>query len=89
MASVREVVNIAREAFGRGEIAWGVKRDALHEAKTLALDNTKAKENLGIFPVWGLQTAVERTMRWYRRQLDGEDARALCEEDIAAFFSRV
>ena len=89
VASVREVVNIAREAFGRGEIAWGVKRDALHEAKTLALDNTKAKENLGIFPVWGLQTAVERTMRWYRRQLDGEDARALCEEDIAAFFSRV
>lgn len=88
VATVREVVNIAREAFGRGDIAWGVKRDSLHEAKTLALDNTKAKENLGVFPVWGLQTAVERTMNWYRRQLDGEDARALCEEDIKAFFSR-
>jgi hypothetical protein len=25
-------------------------------------------------------------MHWYRRQLDGEDARALCEEDIEAFF---
>jgi len=88
VATVREVVNVAREAFGRGDIAWGVKRDSLHEAKTLALDNTKAKENLGIFPVWGLQTAVERTMNWYRRQLDGEDARALCEQDIEAFFSR-
>ena len=87
VATVREVVNIAREVFGRGEIAWGVKRDSLHEAKTLALDNSKAKKNLGFFPVWGLQMAVERTMRWYRRQLDGEDARALCKEDISAYFS--
>lgn len=87
VATVREVVNIAREVFGRGEIAWGVKRDSLHEAKTLALDNSKAKKNLGFFPVWGLQMAVERTMCWYRRQLDGEDARALCEEDISAYFS--
>ena len=87
VATVREVVNLAREAFGRGEIAWGVKRDALHEAGTLALDSTKAKEALGVFPLWGLQTAVRRTMNWYRRQLDGEDARALCQEDIEAFFS--
>ncbi len=87
VATVREVVNIAREAFGRGEIAWGVTRDSLHEAKTLALDNNKAKENLRVFPVWGLQTAVERSMHWYRRQLAGEDARVLCEEDIEAFFS--
>ena len=88
VATVREVVNLAREVFGRGDIAWGVKRDALHEAATLALDNTKAKEVLGVFPSWGLQTAVGRTMNWYRRQLDGEDARALCEEDIEAFLSR-
>lgn len=87
VATVREVVNLAREAFGRGDIAWGVKRDALHEAGTLALDNTKAKKALGVFPSWGLQTAVRRTMNWYRRQLDGEDARALCEEDIEAFLS--
>jgi CDP-glucose 4,6-dehydratase len=84
-ASVRDVVKIAREGFGRGEVAWGVKRDALHEAKALALDNSKAKDILGIAPVWNLQTAVERTMRWYRNQLEGEDARLLCEQDIEAF----
>lgn len=87
VANVREVVKIARNAFGRGEVAWGVKRDVLHEAKTLALDNSKAREVLGVKPVWNLQKAVNRTMRWYRRQLDGEDARTLCEEDIDAFFS--
>ncbi len=87
VATVREVVNIARKTFGRGDIAWGVKRDSLHEAATLALDNTKAKEDFGVFPVWGLQTAVDRTMDWYRRQLNGEDARALCEKDMEAFLS--
>jgi len=87
VATVREVVNVARETFGRGDIAWGLKRDSLHEAATLALDNTKAKESLGVFPVWGLQTAVERTMHWYRRQLEGGNARLLCEEDIDAYFS--
>jgi len=87
IAPVRMVVEIAQEAFGRGEVAWGIKRDALHEAKTLALDNSKSREILGVAPVWNLHTAVERTMRWYRRQLVGEDARALCEEDIEAYFS--
>jgi CDP-glucose 4,6-dehydratase len=87
VATVRDVVEIAREAFGRGKIAWGVKRDALHEAGALALDNSKAKEALGIAPVWSLQTAVERTMRWYRHQLEGDDARSLCEQDIEAFLS--
>ena len=88
VASVRDVVEIARQTFGSGEVAWGIRRDVLHEAKTLSLDNSKARKALGIAPVWNLQTAVKHTMQWYRRQLDGEDARALCEEDIEAFFSR-
>jgi CDP-glucose 4,6-dehydratase len=88
-ATVRDVVEIARKAFGRGEVAWGVKRDALHEAGVLALDNSKAKDVLGIAPVWNLQTAVERTMRWYRHQLEGDDTRSLCEQDIEAFLSAV
>ncbi len=86
VASVREVVEIALNAFGRGGVVWGVKRDSLHEAKALALDNSKAKAQLGIRPVWSLQEAVSRTMRWYRRQADGENARALCGQDIEDFF---
>jgi CDP-glucose 4,6-dehydratase len=86
VATVREVVEIAKAAFGRGDVAWGVKRDRLHEAKALSLDNSKAKARLGIRPVWSLQDAVSRTMSWYRRQADGENARALCEQDFEAFF---
>ncbi len=86
IATVREVVEIAQAVFGRGDVAWGVKRDTLHEAKALALDNSKAKALLGIRPVWSLQEAVSRTMSWYRRQADGENARTLCEQDIESFF---
>jgi len=85
VATVREVVEIANVAFGRGHVAWGVKRDSLHEAKSLVLDNSKAKALLGIRPAWSLQEAVSRTMFWHRRQADGENARALCEQDIEAF----
>jgi CDP-glucose 4,6-dehydratase len=86
VATVREVVEIARAVYGRGDVHWGIKRDTLHEAGTLALDNSKAKAQLGVRPAWGLKEAVERTMRWYRRQADGENARALCEEEIEDFF---
>jgi CDP-glucose 4,6-dehydratase len=85
VATVREVVEIARAVYGRGDVHWGVRRDSLHEAKALVLDNSKAKAQLGIRPAWSLQEAVSRTMSWYRRQADGENARSLCEQDIEAF----
>ena len=36
-------------------------------------------------PRWGLTTAVERTMAWYRAQHGGADARALCLADLDAW----
>ena len=89
VATVREVVTKARSAFGRGEITWGVSTDGLHEAATLTLDNTKAGTNLGIRPVWNLETAVSRTMDWYRFQIEGRNAIELCEGDIEAYISAV
>lgn len=86
VATVREVVQIAQAAFGKGDVVWAGKRNSLYEAKSLALDNTRAKVRLGIQPVWGLQESVWRTMSWYRRQAEGENTRALCYQDIEAFF---
>ncbi len=85
-ATVRKVVELAQSAFGSGSVEWGTRSDFLHEAHTLSLENTKAKTELGVLPVWRLEEAVRRTMLWYRRQADGANARALCEQDIEAFF---
>ena len=56
-----------------------------HEAGWLALETAHAHQALGVAPRWGLTTAVERTMAWYRAQQGGADARALCLADLDAW----
>lgn len=84
-ATVREVVQWARAAYGRGELAWGDGRQGPHEAGWLALEVAKARTVLGIRPRWSVPEAVRRSMDWYRRQHVGDDARSLCLADIADF----
>jgi CDP-glucose 4,6-dehydratase len=84
-ASVRDVVLLAKQSYGGGEVTWGEGGEGPHEAGWLALETAKALHVLGIAPRWSLQTAVQRTMNWYRRQQEDSDARDLCAQDIAAF----
>lgn len=84
---VRSVVEKARATFGSGDVEFGAKSDNLHEAVALALDNSRAKIELGCAPVWNTDEAVERTMTWYRGQLDGADARQLCFTEIEVFLA--
>ncbi|MCP9451942.1 MAG: CDP-glucose 4,6-dehydratase [Nitrospira sp.] len=83
--AVRGVVELARAAYGGGEVAYGDGHEGLHEAGAIALESTKAKSILGVVPRWVIKTAIERTMRWYQRQAAGEDARRLCEEDFVSY----
>ncbi|MCP9462303.1 MAG: CDP-glucose 4,6-dehydratase [Nitrospira sp.] len=86
--AVRGVVELARAAYGGGEIAWGDGCEGPYEAVAIALESAKAKSVLGVVPRWTIQTAIERTMTWYRRQAVGENARRLCEEDIVSYEER-
>ena len=81
----REVVEIAQSAYGKGKIAWGDGSEGPHEAGWLALEIAKSSATLGVKPHWPLIETVRRTMRWYRQQLDGVDAQALCAADITAY----
>ena len=89
VATVKEVVTKAQESFGCGGIEWGSQPGGLHEAQTLTLDNTKAKRLLGIHPVWNLETALARTMNWYRLQNSGHRAVDLCEQDLQAYLAAI
>lgn len=84
-ATVREVVQLARQGYGRGEIVWGGGDEGPHEAGWLALETAKSRSTLGIQPRWPLADAVGRTVQWYRQHDDGADARRLCEADMAAY----
>ena len=84
-AIVSEVIELARSAYGRGEVCFSPEKEAPHEAGQLVLDASKACVELGVKPCWPLGEAIRRTMRWYRDLADGIAARLLCETDIAAY----
>lgn len=83
--SVRSVVGLAECHFGSGRTEYAAAADGPHETAWLALETSRSRCRLGLRPRWGTEVAVARTMRWYRAQLAGADARALCDADIEAF----
>ncbi|KIF81396.1 CDP-glucose 4,6-dehydratase [Noviherbaspirillum autotrophicum] len=83
--TVRDVVELARKVYGKGNVVWGDGSAGPHEAGWLALETAKARTVLGLKPRWALAESVSRTMNWYRRLAEGAHARILCEGDIAAY----
>jgi CDP-glucose 4,6-dehydratase len=64
--SVRAVVEQAKKRWdimGFDELS---STQNPHEAHLLRLDCTKAQRELAWYPVWNTQTAIERTIDWYR-----------------------
>lgn len=84
-APVQEVIQLALNAYGKGEIEWGDGSEGPHEASSLALETTKARNVLGFNGRWSLSESVRRTSYWYQQQLSGVQALELCQSDISAY----
>ncbi|KAF0188191.1 MAG: CDP-glucose 4 [Desulfobulbaceae bacterium] len=84
-ATVREVIELARASYGRGQVVWGDGSEGPHEAGWLALEIAKARTTLGVAPKWSLEEAIARTMRWSSRQSRGDDPQTLCLSEITEF----
>ncbi len=85
VAPVREVVELARVAYGSGEVVYATQEEGPHEAGLLMVESAKARDRLGVSPRWDLETSIARTMDWYRRQASGVSAVELCRADLAAY----
>ena len=83
--TVRELIQQASSFPAKGRVVWGFAKRGPAEARVLALNNSKAKKQLGFHPVWGFRQAVGRTFDWYASQSKGSDAKRLCLEDIQAY----
>jgi CDP-glucose 4,6-dehydratase len=81
-ATVREVVELAQAAYGKGQVSWGDGDGGPHETGCLTLETVKARNVLNTRTCWSLAKAVERSMNWYRMQIAGKDAGDLCDADI-------
>jgi CDP-glucose 4,6-dehydratase len=87
-ATVQNVIELARQAYGSGRVTYATTHEGPHEAGLLALETARARSALGVAPRWMLAEAVSRTMHWYRGQADGAPALELCRQDLAAFLGR-
>ncbi|MFZ6799875.1 CDP-glucose 4,6-dehydratase [Undibacterium sp. Di24W] len=85
VASVRDVMVLAQNAFGFGDVEFASSIDGPHEAGFLSLDTSLVRDEIGIAPRWDLSTAVNKTMNWYRDFHDGADASYLCSRDWKAY----
>jgi CDP-glucose 4,6-dehydratase len=80
---VRDLVELACAAYGKGAVDYGDGNEGPHESEWLVLDAGKTESVLGITPRWTLIEAVKRTIAWYRAHQSGTDARALCLADLS------
>ena len=82
--SVGELATLGVEALGG--TPWRHEPDPNSlEARTLAIDASLARRTIGFESKLDAPEAVALTMDWYRRQAAGEEALALCLEQIAVY----
>lgn len=84
---VREIADIAVDLWGESSGWVDDSGDHPHEANLLALDATKAQTELGWHNRLSFDSSIRWTVEWERAVLDGEEARAVTEAQIAAFQS--
>jgi CDP-glucose 4,6-dehydratase len=84
-ASVRDIIEMARKAYGNGLVRYDEETKGPHEAGLLTLEISKARNSLGFEPRLSLTNAIQLTMDWYKSQHNGFDPRELCDNDIARY----
>ncbi|MBO5038731.1 MAG: CDP-glucose 4,6-dehydratase [Alphaproteobacteria bacterium] len=85
VVKVAEVAKMVTSFWGEGRVEVG-GADGLHEATLLELNIEKAKQELGIEPVYDVKQAVAATTAWYKEHyLQSADMREFSYTQIAAF----
>jgi len=87
MLTVEDLTNIFIERFGRGSYAATAQHGALHEAKLLLLDSSKAKRTIGWQPQMDAKTAIEWTADWYADK--EHTAHEKCMRQIKEYFGDI
>jgi len=84
ISTVWEVASELIKNYGSGELKDASDPNAVHEAKLLMLDITKAKAKLGWRPRLSMQESIALVADWYKRYKN-EDVYTLCVEQVKKF----
>lgn len=80
--SVEEMVVKSIQCWGNGSYRAELNVNNPHEAGLLKLDISKALNQLNWRPIFNAQTAIERTINWYKNYYNGIKAVDLMKLDI-------
>ena len=83
LSVIKVVENIS--TFWEGKWTVTQSENAKHEAGRLALSIEHARSELGWYPKWDIQRALEETIGWYRLVEAGSDAIDVTQQQIAAY----
>lgn len=83
---VWDVAQLVIDNYGEGQLQDVSDPNAVHEAKLLALDITKARFRLGWTPTLSIDKAIELTAKWYKNYRF-ENVYKLCVSQIHDFMS--
>jgi CDP-glucose 4,6-dehydratase len=73
-------------ALWGGNAAYEIDRgDHPHEAFSLKLDCSKTKSLLRWRPVWKIEKALDRIVRWTRCYQEKQDMQSVCLQEISAY----
>ena len=86
--SVEEMVKRSINNWGAGSYKAVVDSNNPHEAGLLKLDISKALKELNWKPLFNAQTAVEKTINWYKCYYNGISANELMKLDIEYYQSK-
>ena len=85
IASVKYVIEIARDYLDISNIKYSKSSEGPHEANLLFLDISKSESILNFKPRWDIQKSIFKTVNWYKNFYEGHAALSLCELDIAEY----
>lgn len=84
VSTVWEVATALTQSYGKGKLKDSSNPNAVHEAKLLMLNITKAKTSLGWKPRMDMKQCMALVADWYKRYKT-ENVYSLCIEEIEKF----
>ena len=87
--TVRELATVAAQAWGDGASWHEASGDHFHEAGLLALDSSKAHQELGWVNAWDFSTTVHETIAWHKSVRRGENPREATVRQIEEFYGSI
>jgi CDP-glucose 4,6-dehydratase len=84
--TVQQLVELSIDAWGKGSYYSPAQKNAPHEAGLLKLDISKVAAVLNWQPKWNAETAVAKTMGWYKQAIEKKsDIYQICINDIEEY----